>query len=286
MQPLVRLLLLPFAIAAVTPLLLPTNCPAKGKKGAAKKSTAMAAAISYARARVQQAQANVDAEATRSKFHQAQSADSDRRKFYARIELIDADARKYGSSHELDELRAKAEKAEAEDSPFTLAQIEYDTAKAALTDVRHKIYASDKYQALYRGAMTSIDKSKEFERVNRICFEEDVNYKAAKERVENARIHYNQIRYKLYEELPEWADAVQRAKTATVDRNKAATTFKATAIESGIERINARVTTQSYTNAVAELTNAQRDLAQLTAQQTASSKSKKGSGSQSRSKKK
>lgn len=286
MHPLVRLLLLPLAFAAVTPLLLPTSCPAKGKKAAAKKKAAIAAAVSNARARVQDAQAQVAAETPRFQFHQAQAHDSDRRKLYARIELIDADARKYGSSQELDELRAKAEKAEAEDSPFTLAQIEYDTAKAALAEVRHKIYASDKYQALYRGAMTSIDKSKEFERVNRICFEEDVNYKAAKERVENARIHYNQIRYKLYEELPEWADAVQRAKTATVDRNKAATTFKATAIESGIERINARVTTQSYTNAVTELTNAQRDLAQLTAQQKGSSKAKKGSGSQSRSKKK
>jgi chromosome segregation ATPase len=252
------------------------------QRSAAAKAKALDSAIRAGKDRLQKAQAAANAASQRYLALQSNANQSEQRKLSARVELADADNEKYGSSQELDELRAKIEKFEADGSPLHQARTEYEAAREEMAEIRADIYASDKYLALYDGAMKSPNKSKELERVTEICFEEDTDYKAAKLRVGSARQRYNEIRYKLYEEHPDWAAAVERAKAATVAANKAATSFKSSAIESGIERISAREAYQRHAAAQASLADAKQDLSRLEAQKkkmqpkpTASSQSAK-----------
>ncbi len=146
------------------------------------------------------------------------------------------------------------------------ARAEYDAALEELAEIRIDILESDKYQLLYEGAKRSPNQEEELERVTRLCFDEDTDYAAAKQRIDRARMDYNKIRYALYETDPAWAPAVERAKAAAVAVNKAAISVKASGAESGVERISAREAERRYAVAQSALADAKGDLKRLEAQ--------------------
>jgi hypothetical protein len=220
-------------------------------------------AIKAAKVRVASAEAVANSAGALAVKRQSAAGESSVRYRNALSELDHADDEKFGSSHELAELRAKIEKFQPDDAPIKKAHQEYDEAVAALAEIRIDILESDKYLVLHESALKASDRVAELARVQKVCFDDDPEYKAAKERVERAKTTYNQIRYALYEEDPEWAPAVKRAKAATVAANKAATGVKANAVESGIERINARDAQKRLAIAQAALADARADLKQL-----------------------
>jgi hypothetical protein len=236
------------------------------QRSATARTKALDRAISAGKMRLQRAQAVANAASQRYFSLQANANSSAQRKLMARVELIDAGQVQDSSSHELNELRAKIEKFEPDDSPLRQARAEYDAAREELAQIRLDIFESDKYLSLYEGAMRLPNKAKELERLTQVCFEEDDDYQAAKRRVEVAKMDYDRIRHALYEEHPDWAAAAERAKAATAAENRAATTFKATAVESGIEGINAREAYKNYAATQASLADAKQDLKRLEAQ--------------------
>ena len=182
-------------------------------------------------------------------------------------QLDAADNEKFGASQELAELRAKIEKFQPDDAPVKKARREYDEATEALAEIRVDIYESDKYQELHERAKKSPDPAEELEKVTQVCFDDDPEYKAAQERVENARREYNKIRYALYEADAEWGITVERAKAATLAQNKAATGVKASAVETAGERTALREALRKFYTAQAVLADAQGDLKRLESQQ-------------------
>jgi chromosome segregation ATPase len=237
------------------------------QRSAAARARALKTAISAAKTRVQRAEAVASAASGVYSKRQSEAGESSGRFHTALRDLEQADNDKFGASQELAELRAKIEKFEPEDSPLKKARAEYDAAVEALAEIRSDIYQSDKYHVLYEAAMKSANKAEELERVTEVCFEEDLDYRQAKKRVEHAKSEYNQIRYKLYEADPDWAPAVERAKAATIAKNKAATGVKASGAESGIERINLREAGKRLAAAQAQLADAKSDLKRLEKQQ-------------------
>lgn len=236
------------------------------QRSTAARTKALDKAITAGKTRLQRAQAAADAASQRYFSLQANANESAHRKLMARVELVDTGHEQEGSSHELNELRAKVEKLEPDGSPLHQARAEYEAAREELAEIRLDIFESDKYLSLYEGAMRLPNKAKELERVTEVCFDEDEDYQQTKERVEKARLNYDRIRHGLYEEHPDWAAAAARAKAATVAANRAATTFKATAVESGIEGINARGAYKNYAATQASLADAKQDLKRLEAQ--------------------
>jgi hypothetical protein len=224
---------------------------------------ALNSAIQQTKARMAAAQAVVNATGAVYMHRQTEAGQSQAKFQNAMSDMEHADAEKFGASQELSELMAKIEKFQPEDAPIKKAHKEYDAAVESLADIRADIYESDKYQSLHASALQSPNKGAELAKVQKICFDEDPEYKEAKEKVSHTREAYNKIRYELYEKDPEWAPAVKRAKDATVAANKAATSVKATGMEKGIEKINARDAAKRLALAQAELADAQMDLKQL-----------------------
>lgn len=250
------------------------------QRSAAARAAALQKALTAARSRVERAEVVANQAASTLQRLGYEAGESRNRFRVAVSELDQADNEKFGASQELAELRAKIEKFEPEDSPLKKTRAEYDAALEELAEIRIDILESDKYQLLYEGAKQSPNQAEELERVMRVCFEEDSDYVTAKERVDNARMAYDKIRYALYEADPAWAPAVERAKAAALAYNQAATSVKASGVESGIERINAREAEQRHALAQSVLADARSNLKRIEAQkkkvQTASK-----SGSQS-----
>jgi chromosome segregation ATPase len=244
------------------------------QRSAAARARALKTAISAAKTRVQRAEAVASAASGVYFKRQSEAGESSGRFHTALRDMEQADNDKFGASQELAELRAKIEKFSPEDAPIKKARAEYDAAVEALAEIRSDIYQSDKYHLLYEAAMKSANKAEELERVTEVCFEEDPDYRQAKQRVEHAKSEYNQIRYKLYEVDPDWAPAVERAKAATIAQNKAATGVKASGAESGIERINLRDAGKRLATAQAKVADAQSDLKRLEKQQKSQTKTK------------
>jgi hypothetical protein len=220
-------------------------------------------AIKQANSRLSEAEKAFHAASAVYLSRQAEAGQSSANYQNALSDLERADNEKFGASQELAELRAKIEKFEPDDAPIKKAHREYDAAVEALAEVRADIYESDKYISLHDSALQSPNKAEELARVQKICFDDDPEYKEAKEAVDKSRQRYNQIRYALYEQDPNWAPAVKRAKEATVAANKAATSVKASAVEKGVEKINAREAEKRLAVAQAALADAKADLKRL-----------------------
>lgn len=236
------------------------------QRSAAARAKALDTAIAAAKRRVARAEAIADTALGQLQKRHAEAGESGSRLMTALSELEQADNERYGASQELAELRAKIEKYAPDDSPIKKARAEYDAAVEELAEIRLDIYESEKYELLYEGAMRSPQPEEELERVTRLCFDEDPDYRAAKERVERAKSEYNRIRYAMYEADPAWAPAVERSKAAMLAQNKAATGVKASAAENGVERINLRQAQQRASAAQIALADARGDLKRLEAQ--------------------
>jgi hypothetical protein len=225
--------------------------------------SAVNSAIQSAKSRVAAAEAAASSASALFQRRAAEAGQSAAHFQSAMSEHDRADNEKFGASQELNELRAKIEKFQPDDAPIKQAHREYDKAVEELAEIRADIYESDKYISLHESALESPNKTAELARVQKICFDDDPEFKEAKEHVEKTHERYNQIRYALYETDPEWAAAVKRSKEATVAANKAATTVKASAVEKGIESINAREAGKRLALAQAMLADAKGDLKRL-----------------------
>jgi hypothetical protein len=251
------------------------------QRNEAARNKARNMAIAATKARLERAQAAANSAAALFLKRQLEAGESTGRYQAALSELEQADSEKFGASQELSELKAKIEKFQPDESPLKQAREDYDTAVEELAEVRLDILESDKYLLLYEGALKSRDPAAEIERVTQVCLEDNDEYDDARARVVSAKKLYDKLRYELYEADPDWAAAVERAKGATVARNKAATGVKASAVESGVERTNLREAARLNAAAQAALADAQRDLARLqgakkeTAPSSAQDKNKK-----------
>jgi hypothetical protein len=261
----VRLLVLVLALLFAAGPVLAANRRRNNNQARSTQAqiNAVNSANKHVKARVTRAETVV---AAASKVYLALQAEAGQSLAHYQNALSDlerADSEKFGASQELAELKAKLEKFEPDDAPIKKAHREYDQAVEELAEIRADIYESDKYLSLHDSALDSPNKSEELARVQKICFDDDPEYKAAKGHVEQARKRYDEIRFALYAADPQWEPAVKRAREAAAAAGKAESSVKATAVEKGVEGINAREAAKRLAVAQAALANAKADLKRL-----------------------
>lgn len=209
---------------------------------------------------------------------QSEAGESGGRYRAALRDLDLAESEAFGVSQELADIRQRVEDHNLQGSPLYEARTAYEAAITELETIRAAIYESDTFQLLYAAADRSPRRGEEIEKVMTTCFDNNREYAAGKDKVVQAKKAYDRIRFELYEAEPDWANAVARARAASAEKNRAGTSVKASAMESGLEGSNARAAARRAAMAQAALADAQADLQRLQKQKpnTGSQKSMAG----------
>lgn len=249
------------------------NSRQSAKQREAARRKAIQNAIASTKAKLEAAERAAQAATAKALYRQAQAGDSGGRYQAALRDQDLAELEADNASQELEDIRQRVADANLQGSDLWEARVDYEAAVAALDKVREKIYESGKFQLLYEAADRARDRGAEIEKVMQVCFEEDPQYAAAKSKVLGAKSRYDRLRFSLYEAEPDWADAVARARAASAEKNRAATSVKASAVESGIEASNAKAAYRSAAAAQAAAAAAKSKLEQLQKSKPAASSS-------------
>ncbi len=256
------------------------------QRSAQQKQQALNNAIAMTKSRLQAAQQAYNALAAQTLKREAQAGGSTGRFESAKTEL---EARKHeadGAHLELKELQYRIEQSQSPNSPFAKAKAEYEAAVEELADARSEIYQSLDYQADYAKADAAVNRLAKIEQVTEKYFSEDEDYLAARTRTENAKRAYEQAKLAIYKADPTWEEVVKNARESYGAQSKAENALESTAIEKGVERINARDAQQRLAAAQAMLADAQSDLKRLEAQKKNLQPSKPATSNTAKKKKK
>jgi hypothetical protein len=249
------------------------NARQSARQREAARRKAINNAIASTKARLEAAERAAQAATAQALYRQAQAGESTGRYQAALRDKDLAELEAANASQELEDIRQRVADANLQGSELWEARVEYESSVAALDKIRTKIYESDKFQLLYEAADGARNRGEEIEKVMQVCFEDDPQYAAAKAKVLGAKSRYDRLRFELYEAEPDWADAVARARAASAEKNRAATSVKASAVEGGLEASNAKAAARRAAVAQSAAAEAKAKLQQLEKKKPAASSS-------------
>ncbi|HTN74804.1 MAG TPA: hypothetical protein VL096_06135 [Pirellulaceae bacterium] len=237
----------------------------KAAAAAKAKQRAITNAINQAKSELAAREKVANVTGSRANGLQSEANASGFRFEQAKSEMTSLQHDAAGATSEVKELQFRIEQEQAADSPFRKTQAAYAKAVEELAEARDHIHGSLDFQAAYAIAEKASDRAAALSQLEQTSLANDEKYQTVKRRVEIAKQEFEVARLAIYRANPQWEGLVESARDAQAAAAKAEKSFNASAMEKGLESLNARNASRQAAAAQAAASAAKANLAKLEA---------------------